>query len=82
RYVLKQSLGFFHSDFAGRISNRIMQTGVSLRDSAVQAVDAIWHVLIFAVTSLILFAQADVWLMVPLVLWIIGYVIALWYFVP
>ena len=48
RYVLKQSLSFFHNDFAGRIANRIMQTGASLRDSAVQAVDAIWHVLILS----------------------------------
>ena len=41
-YVLKQSLNFFQSDFAGRIAQRIMQTGNSLRDSAVQAVDALW----------------------------------------
>ena len=35
RYVLKQSLSFFQNDFAGRIAQRIMQTGYSLRDSAV-----------------------------------------------
>jgi ATP-binding cassette subfamily B multidrug efflux pump len=82
RYVLKQSLSFFHNDFAGRIANRIMQTGASLRDSAVQAVDAIWHVLIYAGSALFLFAQADAWLMAPLILWIIAYIITLWYFVP
>ncbi|GGL99212.1 ABC transporter ATP-binding protein/permease [Pseudomonas asuensis] len=82
RYVLKQSLSFFHNDFAGRIANRIMQTGASLRESAVQAVDAIWHVLIYAGSALFLFAQADAWLMVPLILWIIAYIITLWYFVP
>lgn len=82
RYVLKQSLSFFHNDFAGRIANRIMQTGASLRDSAVQAVDAIWHVLIYAGSALVLFAQADVWLMVPLIIWIIAYILTLWYFVP
>lgn len=51
RYVLKQSLSFFQNDFAGRIAQRIMQTGFSLRDSAVQAVDAIWHVVIYAASS-------------------------------
>jgi len=66
RYVLKQSLGFFQNDFAGRIAQRIMQTGNSLRDSAVQAVDALWHVLIYAVSSLVLFAEADWRLMLPL----------------
>ncbi len=82
RYVLKQSLSFFQNDFAGRIAQRIMQTGFSLRDSAVQAVDAIWHVLIYAVSALVLFAQADWRLMVPLLLWIVCYVAALCYFVP
>ncbi|WP_165667092.1 ABC transporter ATP-binding protein [Metapseudomonas otitidis] len=82
RYVLKQSLGFFQNDFAGRIAQRIMQTSNSLRDSAVQAVDALWHVLIYAVSALVLFAEADWRLMIPLLLWIAGYIAALWYFVP
>ncbi|WP_416310577.1 ABC transporter ATP-binding protein [Pseudomonas sp. W03] len=82
RYVLKQSLGFFQNDFAGRIAQRIMQTGNSLRDSAVQVVDAIWHVVIYTLSALVLFAEADWRLMIPLVLWVIGYVGALGYFVP
>lgn len=82
RYVLKQSLGFFQNDFAGRIAQRIMQTGNSLRDSAVQVVDALWHVAIYTVSALVLFAEADWRLMIPLLLWVIGYVGALAYFIP
>lgn len=82
RYVLKQSLTFFQNDFAGRIAQRIMQTGFSLRDSAVQAVDALWHVVIYAISALVLFAQADWRLMIPLLLWIGCYVAAMSYFVP
>ncbi|MCF4998802.1 ATP-binding cassette domain-containing protein [Pseudomonas syringae] len=81
-YVLKQSLNFFQNDFAGRIAQRIMQTGNSLRDSAVQAVDALWHVLIYAISSLVLFAEADWRLMIPLLMWIAAYIGALYYFVP
>ena len=81
-YVLKQSLNFFQNDFAGRIAQRIMQTGNSLRDSAVQAVDALWHVLIYAISSLVLFAEADWRLMIPLLTWIVLYIGALYYFVP
>ena len=81
-YVLKQSLNFFQNDFAGRIAQRIMQTGNSLRDSAVAAVDAIWHVAIYAISSLVLFAEADWRLMIPLVTWIVCYSLALRYFVP
>ncbi|WP_248745043.1 ABC transporter ATP-binding protein [Pseudomonas sp. MWU12-2037] len=81
-YVLRQSLNFFQNDFAGRIAQRIMQTGNSLRDSAVQAVDAIWHVLIYVISSLVLFVEADWRLMIPLLIWIACYTGALYYFVP
>ena len=82
RYVLKQSLSFFQNDFAGRIAQRIMQTGFSLRDSAVQAVDALWHVVVYAVSALVLFAEADWRLMIPLILWIVCYIFALIWFTP
>lgn len=81
-YVLRQSLNFFQNDFAGRIAQRIMQTGYSLQDSSVQVIDALWHVTIYAIGSLVLFADADWRLMVPLLLWIAGFIGAMRYFVP
>ena len=47
-----------------------------------QLVDAIWHVLIYAITSLVLFAEADWRLMIPLVIWIVAYIASLRFFVP
>lgn len=82
RYVLKQSLGFFQNDFAGRIAQRIMQTGPSLRDSALQLADALWFVLIYAGSALYLFGDADLRLMLPLLVWIAAYIVVLWYFIP
>jgi ATP-binding cassette subfamily B multidrug efflux pump len=82
RYVMRQSLGFFQNDYAGRIANRIMQTGASLRQSAVQIVDAIWYVLIYTGSAMAMFAHADVWLAVPLAVWLVTYVGTLAWFVP
>ncbi|MGN6227676.1 MAG: ABC transporter ATP-binding protein [Dyella sp.] len=82
RYVIRQSLGFFQNDFAGRIANRIMQTGASLRESAVQIVDAIWYVVVYTGSAIFLFAEADAWLAAPLVVWIAAYVATLAYFIP
>ncbi|MEP6899882.1 MAG: ABC transporter ATP-binding protein, partial [Rhodanobacter sp.] len=82
RYVIRQSLGFFQNDYAGRIANRIMLTGGSLRESAVQIVDAIWYVTIYTGSAIVMFAQADVWLAMPLVGWLVLYVAALAYFIP
>ncbi|NYF35745.1 multidrug efflux ABC transporter SmrA [Stenotrophomonas sp. JAI102] len=81
-YVVRQSLSFFQNDFAGSMANRVMQTGTSLRESAVQMVDSVWYILVYTGTALYLFAQADWRLMIPLALWMGSYVVIMWYFVP
>lgn len=82
RYVLRQSLSFFQNDFAGRIANRIMQTGPSLRQTMTQLVDALWFVLVYTVGAVILFSEADIWLIAPLLVWLTLYAACLAYFVP
>jgi len=81
-YVVRQSLSFFQNDFAGSMANRVMQTGTSLRESAVQMVDSLWYIIVYTGTALYLFAQADWRLMIPLGLWMAGYAVIMWYFVP
>ncbi|MCT8971928.1 ABC transporter ATP-binding protein [Microbaculum marinisediminis] len=82
RYVLRQSLGFFQNDFAGRLANKIIQTGPALRQAVVSLIDAIWYVVVYTGSALVLFADADVRLTIPLVLWIVAYVLVLGTFVP
>ncbi len=82
RYVLRQSLSFFQNDFAGRIANKIMQTGPSLRETMVQLVDALWFVAVYTVGAVVLFSEADWRLIVPLLIWLALYVACLAYFVP
>ncbi len=82
RYVLRQSLGFFQNDFAGRVANKVMQTGPALRESVVQVVDAVWYVAVYWTGALVLFWQADWRLTLPLLAWLVAYGIAIVYFVP
>jgi len=82
RFVLRQSITFFANDFAGHIASNIMQTGVSLRESVVQIIDAVWIVTVFSVSSLVIFAQTDWHLACPLALWLLAYVAILRHFVP
>ncbi|MEL6372692.1 MAG: ABC transporter ATP-binding protein [Pseudomonadota bacterium] len=82
RYVLRQSLSFFQNDFAGRIAQRVMQTPPSLSNSVVQIADVMWFVIIYAVSALVLFGQADWRLVVPMVIWIALFIATLVYFVP
>jgi ATP-binding cassette subfamily B multidrug efflux pump len=82
RYVLRQSLGFFQNDFAGRVANKIIQTGPALRDSVVQVIDAVWYAVVQWIGAAVVFAAADWRLLIPLVAWLALYVVALVVFVP
>jgi len=81
-HVVRQSLSFFQNDFAGSVANRVMQTGTSLRESAVQMVDSLWYIVVYTGSALYLFAQADWRLMLPLAVWLVAYVWIGVYFVP
>ena len=82
RYVLRQSLGFFQNDFAGRIANKIIQTGPALRESVVQLIDALWYAVVHFAGAIILFWSADRLLVLPLMVWLLAYTVALRWFVP
>ncbi|MBV1696476.1 MAG: ABC transporter ATP-binding protein/permease, partial [Hyphomicrobiales bacterium] len=82
RYVLRQSLGFFQNDFAGRVANHVMQSAAALRMSAVAIVESIWYALIHLGGALYLFGAADLRLTIPVLAWIAAYLAVLWYFVP
>ena len=81
-HVVRQSWAFFQNDFAGRISNRVMQTGPALRESLVTSVTAVWYVIVYATTAVIMTAAADWWLATPILIWFVGYNALLVYFVP
>ncbi len=46
-HVVRQSWTFFQNDYAGRIANRVMQTGPALRESVVSATNAVWYILVY-----------------------------------
>ena len=81
-HVVRQSWPFFQNDFAGRIANRVMQTSNALRECVVASIRAIWYIAVYGLSSLVLMAMADWRLAIPTVLWFIGYVVFLRYFVP
>src|SRR5208282_3260536 len=81
-HVVRQSWSFFQNDFAGRIAQRVMQTGPSLRESVVAATTAVWYILVYGGGAIALLAGNDFRLAIPIVLWFAGYAVLLRYFVP
>src|SRR5580704_17943720 len=81
-HVVRQSWAFFQNDFAGRISNRVMQTGAAVRSTLTASVTALWYILVYGATAVGMMAAADLWLTIPILSWFAGYVALLGDFVP
>ncbi|MDB5600704.1 MAG: multidrug transporter ATP-binding protein [Xanthobacteraceae bacterium] len=81
-HVARQSWAFFQNDFAGRIANRVMQTGPAVRDTMVALITGVWYILVYGTAAVILLARADPWLALPILIWFAGYVVLLRVFVP
>jgi ATP-binding cassette, subfamily B, multidrug efflux pump len=81
-HVVRQSWTFFQNDFAGRIANRIMQTGPALRESVVAGTNAVWYILVYGGSAITLMASSDARLAGPVLLWFMGYAVFLRIFVP
>ncbi len=73
RQVLRQSVGWFENDFAGRIANRIMQTPPAAGEVVFQTFDAISYALAYMIGAAILLMTSDWRLMMPLLIWFVLY---------
>jgi ATP-binding cassette subfamily B multidrug efflux pump len=82
RYVLRQSMDFFQNDFAGRVATKVMQTALGVREVVMKVSEVLLYVAVYFTGALILFATSDLRLTTPLILWLIGYICALRYFIP
>ncbi|PRZ49364.1 ABC transporter ATP-binding protein [Tritonibacter scottomollicae] len=73
KHVLRQSVGWFENDFAGRIANRIMQTPPAAGEVVFQVFDAITFALAYMLGAALLLWAADARLLLPLLIWFVLY---------
>ncbi|WP_326033481.1 ABC transporter ATP-binding protein [Vibrio cholerae] len=82
RYLLKQSIGFFQRDFAGRVATKVMQNANSVRETVLKLVDLSVYIAVYMVSMLVMIAEADKILVVPILVWLLFYIAIQVYFVP
>ena len=80
--LLDQSLGFFQDEFAGRISTKLMQTAIALRETVTKSVDVLLYVAVYFTGIVVLLAGSDWRLALPFVGWLLFYVLLLRHFIP
>ncbi|SCX26597.1 putative multidrug export ATP-binding/permease protein [Agrobacterium sp. DSM 25558] len=82
RFLLRHSMTFFANEFAGRVSTKVMQTALSIREVALKIIDVFVYAISFVFSMLFMVAAADWRLVIPLVVWLSIYIAILTYFVP
>ncbi|VWX62818.1 Uncharacterized ABC transporter ATP-binding protein HI_1051 [Burkholderiales bacterium 8X] len=82
RLMLGQSMAFYQDEFAGRITAKVMQTALAVRDTIFVLADVLVAMGVYVSTMVVLAAVLDPQLMLPFLLWIVLYVGAMIYFVP
>ncbi|MDR0563976.1 MAG: ABC transporter ATP-binding protein/permease [Azoarcus sp.] len=82
RLMLGQSMSFYQDEFAGRISAKVMQTALAVRDTCFIMTDILVFVVIYFATIVVMVGSFNPWLLVPMLGWLLCYLGALWFFVP
>ncbi|TWF54578.1 ABC transporter ATP-binding protein [Neorhizobium alkalisoli] len=82
RFLLRHSMTFFANEFAGRVSTKVMQTSLSVREVVMKTLDVFIYVVTYFISMVVVVASADARLAVPLVVWICVYAATVAYFVP
>ena len=80
--LLRQGLEFFHNDFAGRLSAKVMQTSLAVREFWVILGDMVTYVVIYFITISVVLGQVSPILLIPLFIWLTLFVGAALYFIP
>lgn len=82
RLMLGQSMGFYQDEFAGRVSAKVMQTALAVRDVVMTCADMLIYVAVYLTTSSVILLQFDGWLFLPFILWVISLGLTIKIFVP
>ena len=82
RQLLRQSLAFFQDEFAGRVSQKVMQTALAVRETVMKLMDVGVYIVTMFIGTAYLLASIDLWMLAALGVWLAAYVGIMVFFVP
>lgn len=82
RYLLKQSVGFFQRDFAGRVATKVMQSSLAVRETVMKLVDVMVYISVYFVSMAWMMGESDQVLMLPILIWLLVYIAIQFYYIP
>ncbi|MEO0327352.1 MAG: ABC transporter ATP-binding protein [Pseudomonadota bacterium] len=82
KHIIGQSLSFFQNDLAGRISQKVFQSGMATGDMMISLLQIIWFITVYAVTTAGVLFALDWQLGAIVVAWMLAFYFVARYFIP
>ncbi|WLG13876.1 ABC transporter ATP-binding protein [Psychrobacter cibarius] len=80
--MLGQSMQFYQDEFSGRVSAKVMQTALAVRDTVMTVTDMFMYVTVYFITSGVILFNLDSLLLIPFIVWLVLVALTIWYFIP
>ncbi|MBO6225937.1 MAG: ABC transporter ATP-binding protein [Psychrobacter sp.] len=80
--MLGQSMQFYQDEFSGRVSAKVMQTALAVRDTVMTVTDMFMYVAVYFITSGVILFHLDSLLLIPFIIWFVLVALCIWYFIP
>ena len=80
--MLGQSMQFYQDEFSGRVSAKVMQTALAVRDTVMTVTDMFMYVTVYFITTGVILFNLDSLLLLPFIAWFFLVALAMWYFIP
>ena len=82
RLMLRQSLSFFSDEFSGRVTTKVMQTALAVREVLFTIIEIAPGIGVYFIAIIALAGGFDLKLMLPFIAWVALFGLAMLYFVP
>ncbi|WP_435950018.1 ABC transporter ATP-binding protein [Psychrobacter sp. DM8] len=80
--MLGQSMQFYQDEFSGRVSAKVIQTALAVRDTVMTVTDMFMYVTVYFITTGVILFNLDSLLLIPFIAWFILVALTMWYFIP
>ncbi|MDY7025366.1 MAG: ABC transporter ATP-binding protein [Pseudomonadota bacterium] len=80
--ILNQSIHFFSNEMSGRISAKVMQTALSVRETVMTFTSMVSYILVYIISSAIILANLDWLMLIPFLAWLVAFGCSMAFFLP
>ena len=80
--MLDQSMQFYQDEFSGRVSAKVMQTALAVRDTVMTVTDMMMYVTVYFITTGVILFNLDSLLLIPFAIWFVLFGLTIWFFIP